>query len=264
MAAALASTLHVAPLEFPPIEIHPCHLTASTIVASIASPCASCVVMTCVVRVELLGRPLQIRFACIDGLNMSGNAAARIAWFISANVLVSVIVNVEGRPSDYHTAHVSARPSSGDWIARVLIHPTCWTGAASVTVTSLTLAEMWPSASSAVDAVPSVTWLKCGRWPPLLKETAGDRQTPPSSLVSHAAALAACARSLACSRTHAPPLWSRTCPPIAACTRPPTRCCTPLPCLRRELVAVRIALAAASTETRFAGDQVQALQVRLR
>ena len=96
--------------------------------------------MTCLVHVELVGRPLEIRFAFLDDLCSAGDFAELVAGYISANVLVSVVIHREGRPDDYHTAEVSARPSGSGWIARILIRPACWSDAASVTVASLSLA----------------------------------------------------------------------------------------------------------------------------
>ena len=137
-AAALTSTLSAAPLEIPLLEINAHASPASALGISLGSPSASVVIVTGVTHVEMVDRPLEISLASI-GL-LSNCTATAVSCNVTANAILIVGVHVEGRPSDYHTAQVSACRFGDGWIARALIHPACWSDATSITLVSLTLA----------------------------------------------------------------------------------------------------------------------------
>ena len=137
-ASALTS---LGPLEIPDLAMGPCHSIASIIEACIVSPSPSAVTFARVSAFVLGDQPLEVEFEVVG--TFSGPRALEFAArsnFIRAQLTVVVETAGWRHTRTLHCGLVPVRPSDIGWIARALIHPASWVGAASVTVTSFSLA----------------------------------------------------------------------------------------------------------------------------
>ena len=129
------------PIELPALDLDLFQSPASTIDAHLVSPSASTLVLelTGIPLVVLRDRPLEIELSAVS-LHPHLPPVVSVARIISTHALLTVAVEVKGRPCISYTVPVSLRPSVSGWIARALIRPASWAVATSVTVVSLALA----------------------------------------------------------------------------------------------------------------------------
>ena len=132
--AVLASTVVLAGV--PDLSIKSSLSPMTAIEARLVSPCASDVVLSGLPALVLADRPLEFVLAAVGYGVGTGSAAESLARWISARALISL--DISGKS---HDVRVSLRPSGSGWVARALIRPASWAGAATVTFVSLTLAQ---------------------------------------------------------------------------------------------------------------------------
>ena len=140
-AAALAAVLPAGPLAIPDLDVEPHVSPTSAIEARLASPSASALVLTRLSRRLLPAADRNLKFKLTDvGLGTSASGAESVARWISSYALISIPLEVAGRPHVSYCVPVTARRSGDGWVARALIRPESWANASSVTVVSISLA----------------------------------------------------------------------------------------------------------------------------
>lgn len=134
-AASFAALVPLGPVEVPDVSMEPADATPFIIGACIVSPSAIEVSFTRMPALANIDRPLEFDIACI-GPRPGARSTASLARRASSHALISLISEEGG----HSQAYLTVRPSGDGWIARALIHPSAWAGAASVSIVSLTLA----------------------------------------------------------------------------------------------------------------------------
>ena len=134
-AASFAALAPLGPVEVPDVNMEPADATPSIIGASLVSPSAIAVSFSRVPALAKIDQPLEFGTVCI-GPRPGARAAASLARRISSHAVISCISEEGG----HSHAYLSVRPSDDGWIARALIRPSAWAGAASVSIVSLGLA----------------------------------------------------------------------------------------------------------------------------
>lgn len=130
----------VGPVELPQLRIEPRQTSASAIEARLINPSTYALVVTSASRVIVSNRPLEIQIAH-EGSHSDESTAAYLAQSISAHARLELVVEAKSRPSVMFTVETSVRPTEGGWIARAQLYPASWADAASIRVTSLTIAD---------------------------------------------------------------------------------------------------------------------------
>ena len=139
MAASLSSTIPDHPIEIPHLSIEPSAFPTSAIEAGIVSLSANAILVTRVPACTNADRPLEIELAAA-GLFAGTDTSAYFARWISDHVYISLTVEEAGYPPAYISSPLSLYPRVRGWIARALIHPMFWRGAATMSIASLALA----------------------------------------------------------------------------------------------------------------------------
>ena len=135
----MAFALPLAPLEIPALGMEPYVSTTSAVEARLVSPTASALALIRVPALVHADRPLDIELATV-GLGVDSSVAESVASWISAHSHLQISVDVPGQCGGEIVVYVTARPSVSGWTARALIRPASWADAASITVSSLSLA----------------------------------------------------------------------------------------------------------------------------
>lgn len=136
---AMASTLPVVPLVMPEIGMEPCLSPISAIEARLVNPSAGAIVLNRVPPVVQTHQPLEIELVTA-GPRPDTMEAASVAHCLSKHAHLSINVRAHDHSLNSELVQLSVRPTSEGWVARALVHPASWAGAAFVTVESLSLA----------------------------------------------------------------------------------------------------------------------------
>ena len=135
-AAAKVTSLPEGPIEATYLDMVPFYFPTSAIEARLVSSLSRALELTRVPPRVHADRPLEIDLGA-RGLDTGAGATG----FISAHACLAIEIEVTGHSSVSYTLPLSARSSSGGWVARALIHPAAWVNAASITVVSFSLAR---------------------------------------------------------------------------------------------------------------------------
>ena len=137
---ALSSALAVGPFEIPRLAIVDLPFESpKSILACLFSPSTSTVGSSTltVPTITLIDRPLEIGITNDSCQVICGEGSA-FSRTVDAHAVITLAIET-GPPRASISGPVSMRPSGGGWIARALIRPVSWSGAAFVTVESFAL-----------------------------------------------------------------------------------------------------------------------------
>ena len=135
----LSACIPESPFEFREIALEPWQTHTSPIAVRLVSPSSSVhqVVVTHLPSRLHSDRPFEIALASVGLFGYVGAAESEARWMSTHG---RVLLEEMGERCVSYAAPVTARPASGGWMARALIHPLSWHNATSVSVLSLTFA----------------------------------------------------------------------------------------------------------------------------